>query len=243
MIATIATKELRALFGSPLAWITLGVLQGVLAWLFINQVDAFAGLQAQLALLANPPGVTEMVAAPLFGAVATLLLLVTPVLAMRLIAEERRNQTWLLLATSPLSSTQIVFGKFVGLLALLSLVILAAVAMMALLALGTRADVGLILCNLLGLWLLAASYAALGLYFSAISRQPVVAAFTALAVSVALWLLDMAGGLLRALSPNTHFQNLNSGLLSSADIFYFVLFCTFFLLLTIHHLRRERGGH
>jgi ABC-2 type transport system permease protein len=136
-----------------------------------------------------------------------------------------------------------VLGKFAGLLALLSLVILTAVAMMVLLALGTRADVGLILCNLLGLWLLAAAYAALGLYFSAISRQPVVAAFTALAVSVALWLLDMAGGLLRTLSPNTHFQNLNSGLLSSADIAYFVLFISFFLLLTIHHLRRERGGH
>lgn len=243
MIRTLARKDLHTLFSASSTWMMLALLQFILGWFFLARLDDYLQVQTQLAQMDDAPGATISIAAPLANLLALLLLMLTPLFSMRLIAEERRNQTWLLLATSPLSSAQIVLGKFAGLLALLSLVILAAVAMMALLALGTRADVGLILCNLLGLWLLAASYAALGLYFSAISRQPVVAAFTALAVSVALWLLDMAGGLLRALSPNTHFQNLNSGLLSSADIFYFVLFCTFFLLLTIHHLRRERGGH
>jgi ABC-2 type transport system permease protein len=243
MIRTLARKDLHTLFSAPSTWMMLALLQFILGWFFLARLDDYLQVQTQLAQMDDAPGATISIAAPLANLLALLLLMLTPLFSMRLIAEERRNQTWLLLSTSPLSSAQIVLGKFAGLLALLSLVILAAVAMMALLALGTRADVGLILCNLLGLWLLAASYAALGLYFSAVSRQPVVAAFTALAVSVALWLLDMAGGLLRALSPNTHFQNLNSGLLSSADIAYFVLFCTFFLLLTIHHLRRERGGH
>jgi ABC-2 type transport system permease protein len=243
MIRTLARKDLHTLFSSPSTWMMLALLQFILGWFFLARLDDYLQVQTQLAQMDDAPGATISIAAPLANLLALLLLMLTPLFSMRLIAEERRNQTWLLLSTSPLSSAQIVLGKFAGLLALLSLVILTAVAMMVLLALGTRADVGLILCNLLGLWLLAAAYAALGLYFSAISRQPVVAAFTALAVSVALWLLDMAGGLLRTLSPNTHFQNLNSGLLSSADIAYFVLFISFFLLLTIHHLRRERGGH
>jgi ABC-2 type transport system permease protein len=142
-----------------------------------------------------------------------------------------------------LSSTSIVLGKFLGLVLLLWLAVLSSVAMMSLLLLGTRADLGLILSNLLGLALLAAAFAALGLYLSALSRQPVVAAFGALALSVALWLLDMSSGTLRALSPIAHFQNLNSGLISTADLVYFIAFSAGFLLLTIHHLRRERGGH
>lgn len=243
MIRTLARKDLHALFSAPSTWMMLALLQFILGWFFLARLDDYLQVQTQLAQMDDAPGATISIAAPLANLLALLLLMLTPLFSMRLIAEERRNQTWLLLSTSPLSSTQLVLGKFAGLLALLTLVILASVAMMLLLALGTQADFGLILCNLLGLWLLAASYAALGLYFSALSRQPVVAAFTALAVSVALWLLDMAGGSLRALSPNTHFQNLNSGLLSSADIIYFVLFCTCFVLLTIHHLRRERGGH
>ncbi|MFH2133755.1 MAG: ABC transporter permease subunit [Pseudomonadota bacterium] len=243
MIRTLARKDLHTLFSAPSTWMMLALLQFILGWFFLARLDDYLQVQTQLAQMDDAPGATISIAAPLANLLALLLLMLTPLFSMRLIAEERRNQTWLLLSTSPLSSAQIVLGKFAGLLALLSLVIVASVAMMSLLALGTRADIGLILSNLLGLWLLAAAYAALGLYFSALSRQPVVAAFTALAVSVALWLLDMAGGMLRALSPNTHFQNLNSGLLSSADIVYFVLFCIFFLVLTIHHLRRERGGH
>lgn len=67
MIITITAKELKMLFGSPLAWVILGTLQVVLAGAFLSQVDAYLGLQAQLALLVNPPGVTEMIASPLSG--------------------------------------------------------------------------------------------------------------------------------------------------------------------------------
>jgi ABC-2 type transport system permease protein len=243
MIRVLARKDLHTLFSAPATWAMLAMLQFILGWFFLARLDDYLQVQAQLAQMDEAPGATISIAAPLANLLALLLLMLTPLFSMRLIAEERRNQTWALLATAPVSSARIVLGKFAGLLALLSCVILASVAMMALLALGTQADVGLLLANLLGLWLLAAAYAALGLYCSAISRQPAVAAFGALAVSVALWLLDMSGGPLRALSPNMHFQNLNSGLLGSADIVYFVLFCGGFLLLSVHHLRRERGGH
>ncbi len=243
MIRTIARKELHTLFSAPSTWAMLAMLQFILGWFFLARLDDYLQVQAQLAQMDDAPGATISIAAPLANLLALLLMMLTPLFSMRLIAEERRNQTWALLATAPVSSARIVLGKFTGLLAVLSCMILASAAMMALLALGTQADTGLILGNLLGLWLLASAYAALGLYCSAISRQPVVAAFGALAISVTLWLLDMSGGPLRALSPNAHFQNMNSGLIGSADIAYFLLFCTGFLLLSIHHLRHERGEH
>jgi ABC-2 type transport system permease protein len=243
MILTLAKKELRSLFAAPSTWWLLALLQFLFAWFYFARMDDYLHVQAQLAQLDNAPGATIAIATPLCGALALMLMMLIPLFTMRLIAEERRNQTWLLLATAPISSSHIVLGKFVGLLSLLSLIIAGGALMLFTLALGTHADFGLIFSNIGGVWLLAASYAALGLYLSALTRQPIVAAISALAISFGLWLLDMSAAdskLLRALSPTSHFQNLNMGLINSADLVYFALFIGAFLWLTIRQLDNER---
>lgn len=235
MIRVLAAKELRSLFLSPLAWTTLALLQLLLAWVFLNQVDAFLGLQPQLALLANPPGVTEMVVTPLFGAAALILLAVTPLLAMRLIAEERRNHTLPLLLSAPISLTSIVAGKFFGLWAFLCLVAALVTVMAASLFSGAPLDGGLLAANLAGLVMLAACYSALGLYFSSLTAHPALAAAAGLGASLGLWLLDIASrdlDGLRILSPLQHFSHLGAGVADTADAAYFVLFTLLFLLLT-----------
>ena len=242
MILALAKKELRSLFVTPSTWWMLALLQFIFAWFFLARMDDYLQVQAQLAQMDNAPGVTISVASPLASVLALVLMMLIPLFTMRLIAEERRNQTWVLLSTAPISATHIVLGKFLGLLALLTLIIAACALMMSALFLGTHADSGLIFSNLLGVWLLATSYAALGLYFSALTRQPIVAAFGALAVSFGLWMLDMSSGAVRALSPNAHFQNLNVGLINSVDLCFFVLFSIGFLLLAIRRIRHERGG-
>ena len=67
MIFTIATKELRAMFTSPLAWVVLAFLQFVLALIFLKQIDSFLMVQAQLARTPNAPGLTEIAIVPMFG--------------------------------------------------------------------------------------------------------------------------------------------------------------------------------
>ena len=114
MILTIAGKELRTLFASPLAWIVLSVVQVITGYAFLKRLDDFLQVQPQLVQLASPPGVTELVIAPLFGTSAIVLLVAAPLLGMRLIAEERRNQTMVFLTSAPLSMTEIVLGKFLG---------------------------------------------------------------------------------------------------------------------------------
>ncbi len=242
MILTLAKKELRSLFVTPSTWWMLAMLQFIFGWFFLERMDDYLKVQAQLAHMENAPGVTISVAAPLASVLVLVLMMLIPLFTMRLIAEERRNQTWILLTTSPISATQIVLGKFLGLLALLTLIITASGLMMSALSLGTQADYGLIASNLLGVWLLAATYAALGLFFSALTRQPIVAAFGAIALSFGLWMLDMSGGTLRAFSPNAHFQNLNVGLVTSIDLAYFLLFIAVFLSLAVRRIRFERGG-
>src|SRR3972149_2932995 len=97
MIFTIAGKELKTLFASPLAWVVLTMMQLIAGYAFRRRLDDFLQLQSQLAQMGNPPGVTELVAGPVFGTAAAGLLFAVPVLAMRLVAGERRNQTMVLL--------------------------------------------------------------------------------------------------------------------------------------------------
>lgn len=244
MIRLLALRELRSLFAMPSTWFVLAVLQFVFAWFFLARLEAFLEVQPQLAQLANPPGVTITVAAPLFNTVALVLMMLVPMFTMRLLAEERRSQTLTLLLAAPLSGRHIVLGKFFGLLAFLALLIAVVPLMLYSLALGTPLDHGLMLSNLLGLLLLAASFTALGLYISALTAQPVIAAIGALALLVGLWLADIGATAEQspwhALSPLNHFQNFNSGLLDSGDAAYFVLFTAAFLLLAMKRLHNNR---
>ncbi|MCL5669310.1 MAG: ABC-2 transporter permease, partial [Gammaproteobacteria bacterium] len=158
-IAIIAARELKSLFLSPLAWTILAVVQIILAWLFLVQLDQFAALQSQLAARPGAPGLTDLVVAPLFASAATVLLLVTPLLTMRVMSEERRQHTLTLLFSMPLSMTEIVLGKYLGLLALLG-IMLAMIALMPLsLLLGGALDSGQFAAGVLGLALIMASYA------------------------------------------------------------------------------------
>ena len=97
MIFTIANKELRSLFSAPSTWIILGALQFIFAWFFLARLDAYLQVQTQLAMVANAPGATVSVVAPLFGTLALVLMMLIPLFTMRLLAEERRNQTLVLL--------------------------------------------------------------------------------------------------------------------------------------------------
>ena len=199
MIRLIALRELRSLFAMPSTWFVLAALQFIFAWFFLARLDAFLEVQPQLAKIANPPGVTNMVAAPMFNTVALLLLMLVPLFTMRLIAEERRNQTLALLLSSPLSGLHIVLGKFLGLLVFLAVLIAAVPLMLYTLSFGTSLDNGLLLSNILGLFLLTAGYVALGLYISALTAQPVIAAIGTFALLFGLWLADISAVIRRGM--------------------------------------------
>jgi len=244
MIRLIAMRELRSLFAIPSTWFVLAVLQFIFTWFFLEILQSFLDIQPQLAQLANAPGVTATVGSPMFNMVALLLMMLVPMFTMRLIAEERRNQTLALLLSAPLSSRHIVLGKFFGLMIFMVMLMTGVPLMVWSLALGTTLDYGLLLSNVLGLLLLTASYIALGMYISALTSQPVIAAIGALAVLVGLWLADVAAAAENSawhfISPLNHFKNFNSGLLDSTDAAFFVLFTATFLLLTKKRLHNYR---
>ena len=99
---TLARYELYRLFLSPLAWLILALSQLILAYLFLTHIDYFIQIQGQISAIPGAPGVTELIALPLFNDAAIILLLITPLITMRLIAEERRNDSFPLLLSAPL---------------------------------------------------------------------------------------------------------------------------------------------
>lgn len=244
MIRVIAMKELSALFAAPLAWIVLAALQLVLAYLFLMRLDGFLELQPRLAQLAHAPGATEMVIAPFFSGTAVVLMMATPLLSMRLIADERRNQTMTLLLSSPISMTQIVLGKFAGLVAFLLLVVGMATVMALSLSLGASLDPGLLASNVAGLALLVTTFAAVGLWMSSLTPNPVVAAVGTLAMLLASWLLAQAnadpGSVTALLSVTRRFEAFNRGIVGSADLIWHLVVIGLLIALTVRRLDRDR---
>ncbi len=252
MAFTIAGRELRSLFISPLAWSILAVVQLILGYMFLTQLDLFMALQSRLLGVEGAPGVTEIVVVPLLGNAAVVLLLVVPMLTMRLVSEERRAQTLSLLFSAPLSMSEIVLGKFLGVMGFLLITVFMIILMPLSLLAGGSLDLGMLLAGVLGLVLLLASFAALGLFMSTLTVQPTIAAVSSFGVLLLLWIIDWAGGnasvgqageLFAYLSLLRHFESLLRGVFDSADVVYYLLFVTLFLVMSIRRLDADRLQH
>jgi ABC-2 type transport system permease protein len=253
MIFTIAAKELKALFASPLAWVVLTFLQILVGYSFLRRLDDFLQIQPRLIRMASPPGLTEWVAVPTFTTAAAILLFAVPLLGMRLIAEERRNQTMVFLMSAPISIVEIVLGKFVGLFAFLGIIIAMVTVMPLTLGESTALDYGLLASLALGLALLAAAFAAVSLYVSTLTVHPLVAALGAFGMLLAMLLMgETAADSLRArgwpasaalaqvLSPLKNFEPLGKGVVDTYAITCLVLLTAAFLALAIRQLDRRR---
>lgn len=247
MIATIALREFRSMFLSPLAWVVLAVTQAILAWLLFAQIDTFFVLQDQLTTLPNAPGVTDLVIAPVIEIASIMLLMMTPLMTMRLLSDEQRNGTLSLLLSSPISATEIVLGKYLGIV----LFMITFVAMIALaplsLNLGTSIDMGKFAAGLLGLLLLLAAFSAAGLFMSSLTSNPVIAAVSTFGLLLLLWVIDRGTGntadtdsVVTYLSLLHHFTPMLRGIIDSKDIIYFLLFISGFIILSIRQLDAQR---
>lgn len=239
----IARLECYRLFISPLAWVLMALVQALIAYLFLTHIDYFSQVQGQIAAIPGAPGVTELVITPLMGNMALILLLVTPFITMRSFAEERRNESLTLLMTAPLSITQIVLGKYFGLLIFFGLLLLMLMLMPLSMLLGSPIDLNLVMAGCIGLLLLLSSMIAIGIFMSALTAHPIIAAVSSFSVLLLLWIIDWVGhngavssNLFSWLSLINHFEPLLRGEIFSADIIYYLLITSAFLLMSVRKL-------
>jgi ABC-2 type transport system permease protein len=244
MILTIAGKELRAMFTSPLAWVVLAFVQLILAWIFLHRVDFFISFQGEIARTPAAQGLTGTAIVPMFGIASIVLLMSVPLLTMRMVSEERRNQTMALLMAAPISMSEIILGKYLALIVFLGLINSLILSMALSLLAGGTIDLGLLTANLIGLMLLGASFAAIGLYISCLTTHPVVAAILSLGAFLGLWIMNIAASdpesMLNMISLLKHFEGFLSGSIAAVDLIYFGLLITTFLILSIRRLDADR---
>lgn len=246
MILTIAKREFRNMFLSPLAWVILAVIQIILAWSFFTSLDYFFSIQSELTTIKNAPGVTDLIATPLFEVASIILLMVIPLLTMRLISEEKRSKTISLLLSSPVSISEIIIGKYLGLLFFISTILLLITLMPLSLSIGTELDLTKLFSGALGLFLILAAFSAAGIYMSSLTDNPMIAAVSTFGLLLFLWLLnnstasDDGANVLAYLSLHTHFAPLLRGILNTRDIAYFLLFIAGFIVLAIRQLETQR---
>ncbi len=249
-VCTIALREFRNLFLSPLAWTLLAVLFAITAYMFMAAVLNYEMKQVQFQTLGDAAklSLTDWTIAPMLGNAAVLLLLVMPMLTMRLFAEEKRRGTWAAIASSPLTPMEIILGKYLGLMMFLAVTVgLLGVPSFLLFFFG-KPDLGQTLSGLGGLFLLASAFGAVGLAASSATDNPMVAAMSAFGVLLLLWVASWVGesggsglaAVLSYLSITNHYQNFLTGVVNSTDLVYFLLLSAVGLLFARQRLMAER---
>lgn len=238
----IARRDFRAYFASPVAYIMIGIFLFLIGLMFSTYFSFFADQYAryQTVNYGPKPTLTEMVVQQLFGNINVVLLIVVPFITMRLIAEERKDHTIELLLTAPVRPLEIVFGKFCAALGLVGVMLLLTLVYPAILYFTATPDWGIIFSCYVGITLVAASYVAVGLMWSAATENQIVAAMLTFGTLFFFWLIGWAGNragpvwtdVLNYLSIIGHYTNLAQGVVDSSDVIYYLTFTGFFLFLT-----------
>ena len=176
-------------------------------------------------------------------------MLLSPVLTMRLLAEEKQKSTDQLLITSPAGLTTIVLGKYMAAATMLLLTAVATLPYVFVVAVYGKVYPAELAVNYLGFILQGCAFAAMDLYISGCTSSPVTAAVASFGANFVVWILDLIeaqvsvgwiSDTLRFLSLYKRTEPFMMGQLSWAGIVYDLSFIIFFLALTVHHLDRQR---
>ncbi|WP_231427309.1 MULTISPECIES: gliding motility-associated ABC transporter permease subunit GldF [Pedobacter] len=227
-------RELFSFLSSMVAYITIGVfllISGLLLWFFPDTSILDYGY-------ADLSG--------FFSLVPYLFMFLIPAITMRSFAEERREGTYELLITRPITVWQIIFAKYLACLVLILFSLLPTlIYAYSISKLGFpegNIDSGAVIGSYIGLFLLGATFTAIGLFSSALTKNQVVAfvicaaicAFAFLGFDYTSQLISLQNieGLITNLSINQHYNSISRGVLDTRDLIYFITFSCLFLLFT-----------
>ncbi len=216
---------------SPLGFIFAGLFSTISLWLFFQNFF----LIGQASLI------------PLFDLIPFLFLFFLPAVTMNLFAEEKKNRTWEVLLTLPTSEINIVLAKYLsGLLFTIFSLLLTSPAVVLILTLG-KPDIGIILSGYLGVLLIAGSYLAVGIFFSSLTNNQIIA-FTTTAFFLLVnffsgqqivlqRLPELLTTIISYLSLNYHFRFLIRGQLPLSSLVFYFSWIGIFLWLTVISLK------
>lgn len=235
-VRSVAARELRSYFNSPIAYIFLLVFVGAALFTFFNVNAFFARGQADLR--------------GLFEAIPLLMLLLVPALTMRLWAEEAKTGTIELLLTLPAKDVELVSGKFLASWTLLAVGLAITLPLAVTVSTLGNLDWGPVVGGYIGALLLGAAYLAVGQFVSALTENQILAFILALVLCMVLYGLgtelftglfsDRTAATLRALGTGSRFDSIARGVIDLRDLLYYASLTLFFLGLSVGALRVKR---
>jgi ABC-2 type transport system permease protein len=250
MIA-IYKRELGYFFNSIVAYVVMMVFLLLAGYFFYNLL-AFFNL-ASIRVMQNPAAaqqlsLTESVLQPLFGNISVILLLVIPMLTMRLLSEERKMGTAELLFTYPISDWDAILGKYFAAVTVLATMLALTLLYPVLLSRYAEPEWGPVATGYVGLLLLGMAFVSLGLFFSSLTENQIVAGILTFGFSLLFlligWLIPYASAdaarVIAEVSILEHFESFSQGVLDTNDLIYYLNFSVFFLFLCSRVLDSNR---
>ncbi len=230
-------REIGQYLVSPMAYLIAAAFLFLTGFLFNND------LVASVTIKPASPAVV-----PAFLSFA--LVFFAPVLTMRMLAEESREGTLELLLTAPVRDSDIVLGKFLGAWVYYSILLLMTLVYQVILVSITQPDLGHAASAYIGIWLYGGATLSVGLFFSAVTENQVVAAFLSTAALLILYLGGLAGQivanlelarLINQLTLQGHFvSSFAYGLVRAEDVAYYAGMIVIMLYITIRVVESHR---
>ncbi len=230
----LARREISGYFYSPVAYV-IGALFLLASGVWFFHAIFRAGQPATLR--------------PLFEAMAYIMVFATPLLTMRLISEEYRSGTFETLVTAPVTDTQVIMGKFIGVMAFYMLLLGCTGIYMALIAAFGRPDPGVAIMGYCGMILLGAAFLAVGLFASTLTTHQPVAAILSIAIlsifAIIMQLLTLHapapwGQVAARLNAMTYFKDFARGMFDTRGVVFFMSSTALFLFLSVKMLESRR---
>jgi ABC-2 type transport system permease protein len=246
-------KEWRHYFGSPIAYVSLFMWTVLFGFFYFLTFRAFLEYSMQTAAqggMGPKLSLNDMVINQVMHNMAVVALFVMPMLTMRLMAEEKRQGTIELLATSPITTLQIVMGKFLGAVGILALMVVT--GMVNFVPLWKFASGGPewkpVLIGALGLLLVGSAIISMGLFLSSLTRNQIVAGILAFGLALIFWIVGWfdqptAGPVMKAvayLGITNHLTDMMKGVIELKDLVFYLSFISFGLFLAHQSVESQR---
>ncbi len=241
-------KEIRSYFVSPIFYILATVFILVIGNSFKDTFLQFATqTMNELRRFINYGGTLPLwhinnVANEMFKFMNYIFMLIVPLLTMRLYAEEKKNGTMELLMTSPITTTQVLMGKYLSCLTVYFFMMITTIAFSILMMIHSRGglDLGYVISSYIGTLLLGSAIISIGMFFSSLTENQIVAAAVTIAFIMGLWLLIHTSRFLspplsdfvRYLSLSDHIDSFTSGLIGIKHFVYYITMTVFWLFIT-----------
>lgn len=222
----IIKKEVKSYFLSPIGYIFIG--------LFLVMCSVFFYLDVYYLGSTNFEN--------MFYSVVTILTFITPILTMRMFAEEKKNGTEQLLLTAPRSITSIVLGKFLSAMIVVTISVLCTFIYFVILTFFGAPQLQTALVTMFGFILLAMSYIAFGMLASSLTENQIIAGVITMAFFILMWFLPNFNSIFSSFSLINMFDSaFPMGMISISSVVLFVSFTIMCILLTIIVMQRKKS--